>query len=55
VAVHCRAGLGQTGTLIALWLIKHVQHAEFGADEVMGCLGIVWQRSIQVAGLGQFD
>ena len=43
VAVHCRAGLGRTGTLIGAWLMKH---AGFGADEAMGWLRIVRPGSV---------
>jgi cell division cycle 14 len=43
VAVHCRAGLGRTGTLIGVWLMKH---AGFGADEAMGWLRIVRPGSV---------
>ena len=43
VAVHCRAGLGRTGTLIGLWLMKH---AGFAADEAIGWLRIVRPGSV---------
>ena len=43
VAVHCRAGLGRTGTLTGAWLMKH---AGFGADEAIGWLRIVRPGSV---------
>lgn len=43
LAVHCLAGLGRTGTLIALWLMKHL---DFTANEAIAWLRIVRPGSV---------
>ena len=37
IAIHCMAGLGRTGTMVGLYLMKHLG---FSADEAMGWLRI---------------
>jgi cell division cycle 14 len=41
--VHCKTGLGQTGTLIALWLMRR---RGFGAREAIAWLRIMRPGSI---------
>ena len=43
LAVHCLAGLGRTGTLIALWMMKHMY---FTANESIAWLRIVRPGSV---------
>ena len=44
-AVHCQGGLGRTGTLVALFLVR-LQRFSPGAWEVMGWLRIVLPGSV---------
>ena len=42
MAVHCRAGLGRTGTLIGCWVMGRVEEAGFTASDSKEL--IAWMR-----------
>ncbi len=43
IAVHCKAGLGRTGTVIGCYIMKHYK---FTAEEIIGWMRIVRPGSI---------
>lgn len=43
VAVHCKSGLGRTGTLIGMWIMKHFN---MKAKDFIGWVRIVRPGSI---------
>jgi atypical dual specificity phosphatase len=54
VAVHCLAGQGRTGTVLAAWLIRSGMDPAEALAELRGCCPGAVENDAQVAALEQF-
>lgn len=53
VAVHCKAGLGRTGTNIAAFMMKHWDYS--AREAIAWCRSGSWGWGIRVMGLGNYS